>query len=59
MRIRRKPSDYHDRGKGKTMIEISERDFDKEVLDYQDKLALRDLLDSLLTGLPAGNVDEA
>jgi len=31
----------------------------KKLLGYQDKLALRDLLDSLLTGLPAGNVDEA
>ena len=133
MRIKRKPSDYHDRGKGKTMIEISERDFDKEVLEceqlvfacfttswcghcfptcliaeelinqyegrmkfvrvdkekaseiadkyqvtvvpsiiifqdsqiikrllgYQDKLTLRNLLDSLLTRLPAGNGNEA
>lgn len=35
MRIRSKPSEYPDRGKGKTMIEISERDFDKEVLECE------------------------
>ena len=34
MRIRRKPSDYNDCGKGKTMIEISERDFDQELLVF-------------------------
>jgi thioredoxin-like negative regulator of GroEL len=28
------------------------------LLGYQDKLALRDLLDSLLAGLPASNVDK-
>jgi thioredoxin 1 len=133
VRIRRKHNDLHHCGKDKTMIEISERDFEKEVLEcelpvfacfttswcghcfptclvaeelesrydgrlkfvridkekaseisdeyhitvvpsiiifqdsqiikkllgYQDKLALRDLLDSLLTGLPTGSTDEA
>ena len=31
----------------------------KKLVGYQDKLFLRDLLDSLLEGLPTGNVDEA
>jgi thioredoxin 1 len=31
----------------------------KKLLGYQDKLALRDLLDSLLTELPSGSIDEA
>jgi thioredoxin 1 len=33
VRIRRKHSDLHHCGKGKTMIEITERDFEKEVLE--------------------------
>ena len=31
----------------------------RKMLGYQDKLALRDLLDSLLDGLPTGNINEA
>ena len=31
----------------------------KKLVGYQDKLFLRDLLDSLLEGLPTGNVDES
>ena len=30
----------------------------KKLLGYQDKLTLRDLLDSLLIGLPSGSIDE-
>ena len=31
----RKPSDCRDRGNGKPMLEISERDFDEEVLECE------------------------
>ena len=31
----------------------------KKLVGYQSKLALRDLLDSLLNGLPSGSADEA